>query len=171
MVNTLRLKVKPDWENLDGIREQSVAFLQNLTIDLETADSISMVVSELLENATKYGSFGPNAESIELVGVEPTSVVVEVTNPLDPDKLENVSRLDGIIQWIRGFQDPFEAYLDRIKEVSSQHFEDDESGLGLVRIAYEGRSILDFVLRDRNLLAVSAVYRRGSQNSNEGVIE
>jgi hypothetical protein len=33
-----------------------------------------------------------------------------------------------------------------------------ESGLGLVRIAYEGRSILDFYIDEENMLSVSAVY-------------
>jgi hypothetical protein len=72
---------------------------------------------------------------------------------------EHLRRLDRAVQWIRGFQNPFEAYVEKLKEVSSQSLESNESGLGLVRIAYEGQSILDFFLLDRNVLSVSAVHR------------
>ena len=63
-----------------------------------------------------------------------------------------------MVQWIRGFQDPFEAYLERLKEVSSQSLDHEESGLGLVRIAYEGQSVLDFFVTENHVLAVSAVH-------------
>ena len=43
--------------------------------------------------------------------------------------------------------------------MSSQSLESSESGLGLVRIAYEGQSILDFFLLETNVLSVSAVHR------------
>ena len=70
-------------------------------------------------------------------------------------------------QWIRGHQDPFEAYLSRLQEVSVQELENRESGLGLVRIAYEGQSVLDFFVDDRNVVSVSAIYALGSSNAAE----
>jgi len=71
---------------------------------------------------------------------------------------ENLRRLDETIQWIRGYQSPFEAYVEKLKEVSTGENQG-ESGLGLVRIAYEGQSILDFYVDEQNMLAMSAVYR------------
>jgi hypothetical protein len=68
-----------------------------------------------------------------------------------------LSRLDQTIQWIRGYQDPFEAYIERIKEVSKKPLKDMESGIGLVRIAYEGKALLDFFVGDNNVLNVSVV--------------
>jgi hypothetical protein len=47
-----------------------------------------------------------------------------------------------------------------MKIVSSQPYGDGKSGLGLTRIAYEGRCVLDFYVDASNTLAVSAVYRR-----------
>jgi hypothetical protein len=69
-----------------------------------------------------------------------------------------------MIQWIRGFQDPFEAYVERMKIVSAQPYSNGESGLGLTRIAYEGRSVIDFYVDEGNVLAVSAVYRRDGED-------
>ena len=53
-----------------------------------------------------------------------------------------------------------EAYLERMKEVSMQSLDHRESGLGLVRIAYEGHAILDFMVDQTRTLNVSAVRRR-----------
>ena len=65
--------------------------------------------------------------------------------------------MDKTIQWIRGYQDPFEAYIERIKEVSKKPLHDMESGIGLVRIAYEGNALLDFFVAENNMLNVSVV--------------
>ena len=50
-------------------------------------------------------------------------------------------------------------YVEKLKEISNKTLAEGESGLGLVRIAYEGQSILDFYVNENNLLAVSAVYQ------------
>ena len=76
---------------------------------------------------------------------------------MDEAAHDHLKRLDRTIQWIRGYQDPFLAYTERIRAVSKRPLRDKESGLGLVRIAYEGKSILDFFLDDDNILNVSAV--------------
>ena len=49
--------------------------------------------------------------------------------------------------------------------VSAQPYSNGESGLGLTRVAYEGRCVLDFYVDDENTLAVSAVYRRGAEGA------
>jgi hypothetical protein len=85
--------------------------------------------------------------------------VVEVKNQIKDSELEHLRRLDAKIQWIRGYQNPFEAYVEKLKEISNKTLAEGESGLGLVRIAYEGQSILDFYVNENNLLAVSAVYQ------------
>jgi hypothetical protein len=59
-----------------------------------------------------------------------------------------------------GFQSPFEAYVARMKVVSSRPWVEGKSGLGLARIAYEGRCLLDFYVTDTQRLAMYAVYRR-----------
>jgi len=60
--------------------------------------------------------------------------------------------------WIRSYQSPFQAYLERLKLVASQPMEDEESGLGLVRIAYEGEAIIDFFVDDNDTLSISALF-------------
>jgi hypothetical protein len=69
-----------------------------------------------------------------------------------------MKRLDFIIQWIRSYQAPFQAYLERLKLVAARDLTDDESGLGLVRIAYEGEAVVDFYVDENEDLTISAVY-------------
>ena len=87
------------------------------------------------------------------------AVIVEVRAPAhrDPVKLR---KLDESIQWIRGYQSPFEAYVEKLKQVSAQPYAPGESGLGLARIAYEGQCVLDFYVDETDVLAMSAVHRR-----------
>ena len=69
----------------------------------------------------------------------------------------HLRKLDKTLQWIRGFQDPFQAYVQRIRKISRKPLDDEFSGLGLTRIAYEGQAILDFFLTEGNQLNVSAI--------------
>jgi hypothetical protein len=129
-------------------------------LDADAAYSLCMVVQELLENAVKYGAFRPGRNSIRLgVTSRSDTLTVEVRTPLEPDSSQ-LERLDRMVQWIRGFQSPFEAYVERLKEVASRSYATGESGLGLVRVAYEGQCILDFYTDDSNVLSMSAVYQR-----------
>ena len=93
----------------------------------------------------------------EIINIERSAVTIEVLNPVDENAVKHLSRLDKTIQWIRGYQDPFEAYIERIKEVSKKPLKDAESGIGLVRIAYEGKALLDFFVGENNILNVSVV--------------
>jgi hypothetical protein len=120
-----------------------------------------MAAQELLENAVKYGPAavpGQKTAVVLVVEVAKSSVTVEVRSPADADPAK-LKALDDTIQWIRGFQNPFEAYVERLKRVSAQPFAAGESGLGLARVAYEAQCILDFYVNDSNILALSAVYR------------
>jgi hypothetical protein len=155
----LSLQIEPDWSEVDRVRQESAAFLQEHGLEIEAVDALSMVACELTENAVKYGRFEGRARAIGVtLSMGSRAVVVEVTSPVARADDDALAKLDYMIQWIRGHQDPFEAYLERLREVSSQHMASPESGLGLVRIAYEGHCILDFYVSDQSMLAVSAVF-------------
>ena len=109
---TLKLSVEPRWSEFDGIRNQTLEFLRKAEVDRDARLAVAMVVGELLENAAKYGVFRRAGDAIELsLTLERTFITIEISNPIggETSALEHACRLDGMIQWIRGFQDPFEA--------------------------------------------------------------
>ncbi|HZA50478.1 MAG TPA: ATP-binding protein [Myxococcaceae bacterium] len=157
----LSMDIAPRWEEVSGVRRETARFLGGLGLPRDVIDAVAMVACELTENATKYGSFrdGSQREIGVRVSVGSRDVMVEVRNPVSPAADENLAQLDRMVQWIRGYQDPFEAYLQRLKELSVEGLESTVSRLGLVRIAYEGQSVLDFYVNEENVLAVSAIRR------------
>lgn len=159
MSGKVTFDVEPVWAEIDNVRASCAEFLRGQAVDNDTNNALTMVACELAENATKYGAFdGHRKVSIE-VTVSPQNIIVEVRNPVSGADDAHLARLDRTVQWIRGYQDPFEVYLERLREVSGQNLDSKESGLGLVRIAYEGQSILDFYVDEQNILAVSAMFR------------
>lgn len=159
MTRTLSLDVDPVWESIDQVRRENESFLRTHGIPQPSVEALSMVTCELMENAVKYGYFDGDVKRIESrCTVESDNVVLEVRSPVRPGDDAAMARLDHMIQWIRGYQDPFQAYLMRLREVSSQSMETSESGLGLVRIAYEGQSVLDFFVDSASVLNISALH-------------
>ena len=158
MKKSIEFNVKPDWDEIEKIRNESAEFLQAHELTDDTIHSLSMIISELIENGIKYGNFKMvENRVVVIINIERGAVTIEVLNPVDENAIKHLSRLDKTIQWIRGYQDPFEAYIERIKEVSKKPLKDTESGIGLVRIAYEGKALLDFFVGENNILNVSVV--------------
>jgi hypothetical protein len=162
--STLDLRVHPEWDAVKAAWEPCRAMLAAAGLDEDEAYQLAMVGQELLENAVKYGGFRPAEEIGLAVRVTPQDVTIEVRSRVGVDDA-HLRRFDHSIQWIRGFQDPFEAYVERLKLVSARPYAHGESGLGLTRIAYEGRCAIDFYVDEGNVLAVSAVYRRDGEGT------
>lgn len=155
----VKVELEPSWSELDKISEILESFFNHNSIPEEHFDPIYMVTTELVENGIKYGAFSNHINKILLtLRMKKNRVLIEVTNPISEKTAAHLSKLDSQIQWIRGFQNPFEAYVERLREVSSKTLEEGESGLGLVRIAYEGQSVLDFYIDEFNNLTVIAEY-------------
>ena len=164
MTKTFTMTVEPRWEAVDDARRKSIGFLDAGRVSPERIQALSMVVCELLENGLKYGHYQSDDDKLTLeITLTAEDATVEVLNPFDEAARKHLRRLDQTVQWIRGYQDPFQAYIEKLKEVAKKPLDDQESGLGLVRIAYEGRAILDFFVPEEGMLNVSAVARFGQE--------
>jgi hypothetical protein len=148
------------WDEIEKMRNKVGEFLQSSSFDRDQIYAMVMTSSELVENAVKYGDSESGIPVNIFVDVYDREVIIEVKNKIKDINDDQLRKLDENIQWIRGFQSHYEAYLEKIKHVSSKTLEDGESGLGLVRIAYEGQCILDFYINENDILSMSAVYKR-----------
>jgi hypothetical protein len=158
MKDALRVRMKPDWNEIGRTSDRGLRFLASHRVSAQAAEALYMIISELLENSLKYGVYATESERVALsIRVTKSQIIVEVTNPFDESCRAHLETLDRLVQWIRGYQDPFEAYLEKLREVSRRPLQDETSGLGLARIAYEGGAILDFFVDEKNLLNVSAL--------------
>lgn len=157
MEKVLTGRTKPEWDNIESIRSQAFDFLKQNSIRPEDTDAVLMVIGELLENAIKYGIFPDNDQIDYSISISKREIITEVKNRISSDEDENLKMLDKTIQWIRGYQNPFQAYIEKLKEVSVRPMDDGASGIGLTRIAYEGQSIVDFYVGEGDIISVSAV--------------
>ena len=66
MEPVLQLTVRPQWDELDSARERAVTFLRGHAFGEATIQATEMVVCELTENATKYGSLSSNEGRVDL---------------------------------------------------------------------------------------------------------
>ena len=150
------LEMRSDWKNTSRVQE-GVWNLVNSSLDDESrADSISMVSAELLENAIKYGDKNQGGNTLiffNLRGNE-DEIIVEVKNKIHEGADNDIRSLDETIQWIRGYQNPFEAYLERLYSVARAP--GGESRMGMFRMAYEASAILDFFVNENDEISVSA---------------
>jgi two-component sensor histidine kinase len=131
----------------------------------DTVQSLGMVASELCENAIKYGAFPDrNSRQIEVLvrpGKSLSRVLVRVTGPVQIGNNPHFRRFKETLDWLQDHENPMEAYLERMQLAAWTRASDEESGLGLPRIAYEGQSLLSYELDDQDRLAVCAIHYPG----------
>lgn len=157
MNDELRFTIQPDWQEIARINAQTVAFLNDTSLSQAAIATYTMVICELMENGIKYGRMN---ETIDVaVKITKDHIRIQVDNKIDHGVRAHLKELDRTLQWIRGSQDPYQAFLERVREISREPLNEARSCLGLVRIAYEGRANLDFILDDDDRLSVSAMAR------------
>ncbi len=134
----LELPIEQEWRTIGLLRRSMFERLSAAHIDRDGAQRIGMVVSELLENAVKFGLWSrrdslAGRASLRIEGAG-RALAVTVSNPVDaanPGVLELLERLCDIDQ-----ATPEEAYLARIRALLSDPTAG-PGGLGLLRMAYE----------------------------------
>ena len=143
-------------------------FLRSHGFSGETVDEFRLIINELIENAIKYGNFSGSGKKITTeIHVDDRMITVEVTNPVDEKADTHLKILDRTIRWIRGFQDPFEPYMRKVQDIPGSPLVNEAGGgLGLARVAYEGKAILDFFVDEDHVLNVTALKNYENQSQS-----
>ena len=155
---SIDLTVRNEWKNIDLLRSSVQNCFIAVFADLDGCHAVSMVTGELLENALKYGDWARDGRGmfrLRVTGTEP-AIEVSVQNPLRADD-PNAASLMSAIEWINGFVKPELAYRAKMLQIAQDA--SGPSGLGLVRIAFEGECRLSAVLESETV-TVSAVLKR-----------
>jgi hypothetical protein len=135
----IELPLTSEWKNVELLRSSVLNCLTTIFANHDFCRSIGMVTGELLENALKFGDWSNRSDFRLHVFGEEDRVSIEVANPVAEGDA-GVERLLSTIRWLEQMDDPKTAFLARLGSLAQSS--EDESGLGLVRIAYEGNCTL-----------------------------
>ena len=111
MKKAIRLDIKPEWNEIEKVRNKCSKFFKSHGFSNDTVYMLIMVISELIENSIKYGHFespGNNKVAVH-IRINLKDITIEVINLVHESGYHNLKRLDKTIQWIRGYQDPFDS--------------------------------------------------------------
>jgi hypothetical protein len=152
----IELPLTSEWKNVELLRSSVLNCLTTIFSNHDFCRTISMVTGELLENALKFGDWSDRSSfRLKVFGSE-DRVTIEVFNPV-PSGDPRVEKLLGTIRWLEQMDDPKGAFLARLGELAQSN-DEAESGIGLVRIAYEGDCTLTASL-DNGVVRVCATSR------------
>jgi anti-sigma regulatory factor (Ser/Thr protein kinase) len=154
--DTFALKFDIDWEYVDVIRSFVNSFLQKALIDNARSDKVAMAVSELLENAVKYGDQEKNKRlnniHIQLDTFKDNKMVVFfIENTSKPENIEVLKEQLKIVN--KG--NPKEMFVSKIKQ---SLLSEDKSQLGLARIRYEAGGKIFLEIKKGNRVRLKVVF-------------
>ncbi len=147
-----------DWDLIEQLRTGILGCLAAAFPAPGLRDLAAMVVGELLENALKYGDWGPRPEGPAACRLEvqggPDLLSVSVAHPVKAGP--GLDRLHQALAALASAPSVEEAYLTRMREVA-QRAGPGNSGLGLLRIAHEAGCRLSADVTPEGLLTVTAL--------------
>lgn len=157
------LPIAIEWSSIDIVRTAIQNCLSAVFHDIDGCRTIAMVAGELLENAVKYGDWtGPEAGFRLRVWGVGTQAHVMVENRV----LANDTRVAGLLEtlaWMKGFTSPEEAFRAKLVQVAeTPDTRAGESGLGLVRVAYEGNCVIAAEVKDATLRVTADIPLEGA---------
>lgn len=142
---------------LKAVIEESNQFLKSHGISEKTVDEQIMVLEEIVKCGTAFDNFGPSDGRTRIgINIDKEVIRIEVSRSLNDSAVSRIQELDKIIQFINGFQDPFDAFI-KIRSDSSSPHRSHFNGDGLARIAYEGKAMVDFFVNEHNVLKLYAI--------------
>ena len=149
---TLDVELQPDWRNVTRASEAAALLTFGTYGNADLRDAIAMISAELLENAIKY------ADPHELVRLsieeDGATIVVSVTNAVVQPR--DVHRLAERVAWLDKYPDAATAWAEALLLVTSDDGDDIHGGLGILRIAYEGGSRIEYDASTPGFLTVRA---------------
>ncbi len=158
MESAIELILKPDERLMDLAGQQSGNFLKIHGLSDETIQIQVKIIKELIKNGMKYGKFTATENKLTIcIMVADDCVTVEVKNPVDAANRNRLKELDKTIQFIRGYQDPREAYIIIKQNFLDHSLHEDAHCLDLIKLAYEAKATIDFYINENNILNQSAV--------------
>ncbi len=173
----VELSVAPVWSRVPEVRDALMHGARAVGLVEDGAYAVGMVVSELLENAIKYGTFGEGAAIQVVVHLAAGVARVVVTNPVDAASA-HPHRLRAAVARLGEVTSPLEAYVSRVTEILEEpaHSEVkptaaamtlEESGLGIFRVAHEAESTVSLRFLADGCVEVSASMRWGTTRDHE----
>lgn len=158
MKYSLKLHLTQDGIKSHEEEKKCIGFFRSRGFSHDTVRVPVKILRELIKSSLKYGKAKPAANEIAVhLMTDQNTYTIEVMNQVDETCSGRLENLDKIIQFIRGYQDPSEAYLLMKQEASNNYAYDVTDGLGLARIAYEESATFDFYISKDNDLIISAV--------------
>ncbi|MEE4354027.1 MAG: hypothetical protein V2J25_14285 [Desulfatiglans sp.] len=158
MEKSIKLKLKSNASEIANAGEEISVFLKDHGLSTDTVQKQITLLCELIKIGIGYATCQASNHDITVeTYIEGNSITVEIENPVDEACSDRLKELDRTIQFIRGYQDPFEAYIKMKKHVSSRSSYCGANGIDLARIASEGKATIDFYVGENNVLNLSAV--------------
>lgn len=157
MHKTIKFNLNPNDQYIKKVGQIFNKFLNLHGISDDLANRQVTIIRELIKLGKFYGCLTPyGKKGTVCVHISEDTIMIEISHPVDHTCCERLKKLDTTIQFIRGFQDPFEAYRLKQKEASKDYSDGMYSVLGLARIVYKENAILDFFISKDNELFLSA---------------
>ena len=162
MTDCVHFTITHDRIGLDKVREKTTWFFKSRGFSENSVKEQMMILDELVQIGSNFGNIASSKNKTRVqINIDENAVYIEVSKPIDTKDIKQIENLDKTIQFIRGFQDPFEAYQEMNTATVSNNL-NGINGLSVAKIAYKGKALVDFFVNDNKILNLSAVRNIGA---------
>jgi hypothetical protein len=155
MKDCLELNLNANGSELEKVLRESNSFFNTHGISKKISNEQTMVLTKLTKFLALYGRNKRSDDKIKIqINIENDKIIIEAIKSASTMDFDQIEKLEEVIQFIRGFQDPFEAFT-KLKKKLIENYNSDTL-LEIAKIACEGDAFVDFFV-DEKMLNLSSV--------------
>jgi len=149
----VKVSIKPTWSIIKDIQDKTIAYMDSKNMPKGLTESTIMCITELIENAIKYGTEDSSNGNIEF-DLHTRENFIEITVKNGIRNKNDINQLIDNITKIQNSDDHAKLYTDRLMELMDNP-KPGVSQLGLYRIAYEGEFDIDYKYENNTLTIIA----------------
>jgi hypothetical protein len=155
MKDCLELNLNANGSEFEKVLRASNSFFNTHGISKKISNEQTMVLTKLTKFLALYGRNKRSDDKIKIqINIENDKIIIEAIKSASTMDFDQIEKLEEVIQFIRGFQDPFEAFTKLKKEIIENYNSD--TLLEIAKIACEGDAFVDFFV-DEKMLNLSSI--------------
>ena len=166
MTDCVHFTITPNSISLGKVREKTNWFFKSHGLSEKSVKEQMMILDELVQIGLNLRDTASSKNKIRVrINIDNNAIQTKVSTPIGAKDTKQLENLDKTIQFVMGFQDPFEAYQEMNTAKVSKNL-NGINGLSVAKIAYKGKATVDFFVNNNRMLNLYAIRSIGNDYQN-----
>ena len=158
MKDYLELNLNGNGSEFNKLLRATNNFFNTHNISKEISNQQTIVLTKLTKFLALFGCNKRSGDKIKIqINIDNDTIIIEAMKSVSTIEFDQLEELEEVIQFVRGFQDPYEAFT-KLQNKIIEDYNNCANLLEIAKIACEGGALVDFFVDEKMVNLSSTKY-------------